>query len=126
MKPKRRSGLPATGAAATGAGAALVATAALACCATPALAALSVTVLGASGAAWAAGLTPYASWLLAGSALLVAFGFWSIERARGACARDGCAAPRSLRFARGALGVAALLWLVAAAVRLATLAGGAP
>ena len=125
MKPNRPSGLTAVGAAATGAGAALVATAASACCATPALAALSVTVLGASGAAWAAGLTPYAGWLLAASALLVGFGAWTVERTWRRCVRHACAIPSSLRLARRGLALAVLLWLLAAAVRLAPLVGGA-
>src|SRR5262245_16839087 len=91
------SGVGALGAAVSGAGAALVATAATACCSGPVIAPLVVGVFGAGGAAWAAGLRPYGSWLLAASALLLAYGFWSTRRAPVAC--DAPPAARR-RFAR--------------------------
>ena len=61
-----QSEIKGVGAAATSAGAAAIATAASACC-IPIVAPLVVTVLGASGAAWAAGLKPYSLHFLLGS-----------------------------------------------------------
>ena len=78
-----------------------------------------VAVLGASGAAWAAGLKPYSPWLLGGSFLLLAYGFWSVYRVPKSCVvgsgagrRWGPAAVRSV------LWLAAILWLAAVAVNL--------
>lgn len=114
--PARELGV--AGAAVSGAGAALVATAATACCA-PIIAPLVVGVLGASGAAWAAGLKPYSGWLLAGSAGMLAYGFWSAYRTRAQCdVVAGATARRGSRVARAVLWVAALLWVAAVAVNL--------
>ena len=110
--------LGAAGAAVSSAGAALVATAAGACCA-PVIAPLVVTVLGASGAAWAAGLKPYSPWFLAASAGLLACGFWFAYRIPRACAPAGSAKPRSVvRAVRLTLWLTALLWSAALAVNL--------
>ncbi len=102
------------GAAASGAGAALVATAAGACC-TPLVAPLVVTVLGAGGAAWAAGLKPYAPWLLAGAFVMLAAGFRSAYRRRASCHVGSRTALRAARIVRAVLWVAAAVWLLAAA-----------
>lgn len=119
--PSRGPGreLRVAGAAVSGAGAALVATAAAACCA-PIIAPLVVGVLGASGAAWAAGLNPYSGWLLAGSAGMLALGFWSAYRPRPACdlAADRSSARRGSGAARAVLWVAALLWAAAVGINL--------
>jgi hypothetical protein len=104
-----------------GAGAALLAALGSACCATPALAALTVSLLGASGAAWAAGFEPYAGRLLAGAAVALGFGFAMARRAARACDAEACAQPRALRVARGTILVAAVVWLAAVAVRYAPL-----
>lgn len=111
--------LGAAGAAVSGAGAALVATAATACCA-PVIAPLIVAVLGASGAAWAAGLKPYSPWLLGGSFVLLAYGFWSVYRAPKGCTVPVTAAGRRWSGAavKGVLWLAALLWLAAVAANL--------
>jgi hypothetical protein len=111
--------LAAAGAAISGAGGALVATAATACCAGPILAPLVVGVLGASGAAWAAGFKPYSPWLLAGSAVLLAFGFWSASRTRPSCEASGAGRGRRTRgVMRAVLWLSALLWVAATAVNL--------
>src|SRR5215510_12858218 len=68
------------GAAAAGAGSALVAVLASSCC-VPILAPLIVAVLGAGGAAWA-GLKPYSPYLLGGSLLLLLYGLWTVYRPR--------------------------------------------
>jgi hypothetical protein len=111
--------LGAAAAAASGAGAAIVATAAAACCATPTLAVLTVSLLGASGAAWAAGLKPYAPWFLAASALAIAYGIRTTTRAARACTVAG-SSPRRFgdRVARISLGIAVALWLAALAADL--------
>src|SRR5262245_56022808 len=96
----------AAGAALSGAGAALVATAATACCAGPIVAPLVVAVLGAGGAAWAAGLKPYSPWLLGGSFLLLGYGFFSAYRKV-----DGCTIPAEASRRVGPRAVRALLWL---------------
>jgi hypothetical protein len=96
-----------------------VATAAAACCTGPVLAPLLVGILGASGAAWAAGFKPYSPWLLGGSLLLLAYGFWSVYRAPEICDAHGVARRRLSGVAvRTVLWVAALLWLVATAANV--------
>jgi hypothetical protein len=107
------------GAAATSAGAAAIATAASACC-IPIVAPLVVTVLGASGAAWAVGLKPYSLYLLVGSLGLLTFGFWSVYRPKRACADGTCPPGRSnaARAARVILWFAAALWLGAAVLNI--------
>lgn len=119
--PYRRaiaSQLAAAGAAVSGAGGALVATAATACCAGPVVAPLVVGVLGASGAAWAAGLKPYSPWLLAGSAGMLAIGFWSAYRRPRSCGIAGVKVRRSRHVVRAVLWLSALLWVAATAVNL--------
>jgi len=120
MTPRPPSGLGAAGAAAAGASAAAAATVTGACCTAPPVAALTVTLLGASGAAWTAGFAAYSPWLLGGSALVLGYGFWSVARAGRHCRAGDAPAPRSLRFARWALAAAAALWLCAVALNLAT------
>src|SRR5262249_499581 len=61
--------------ASTGLASALLTVVAGACCVSPVLAPIFVSVLGASGAVWAAGLKPYGWWILGGSAALLALGF---------------------------------------------------
>jgi len=123
--PSRRRGagrgrqLGAAGAAASGAGAALVATAATACCAGPVLAPLIVGVLGASGAAWAAGLKPYSVWLLGASALLLAYGFWSTRSVPTRCDLEtGPQRGWASTAVRAVLWLAAALWLAAVAANV--------
>lgn len=102
------------GAAVSGAGAALVATAATACCAGPIAAPLIVGILGASGAAWAAGLKPYSPWLLGGSFLMLAFGFRSAYRRPARCDTSGHRrSSMSAKAVRGVLWLAAALWIAA-------------
>ncbi len=111
------------GAAAAGAGAAALATAASACC-VPVLAPLIVAVLGAGGAAWAAGLAPYSLPILAAAGLLVAYGFWAVYRPRPAAA-GGCPVRRPLA-PRLVLWIASALWAVAALLNLAPGVLGSP
>lgn len=118
MSRRAPSGAGATGAAAAASSAAAAATVTGACCTAPPVASLTVTLLGASGAAWAAGFQAYAPWLLAGSALVLGYGFWSLRRALRACGEAPADAPRSLGVARWALGAATALWLAAVALNL--------
>jgi len=100
----RRSGAAAV--AGSGAGAALVAALAGSCC-VPVLAPLLVALLGAGGAAWAAGLAPYSPYLLAGSLGLLLVGFWSVYRSRTECQEGACPDRRPR-------GVVVVLWLAGA------------
>lgn len=118
----RRTDLRAWGAAAGGAGTALAAAASTACC-VPILAPLLVSALGVGGAVWAAGLTPYSPYLLAGSGLLLAYGLWTVYRRRPAPPGDACPARRP-RAVLIVLWASALLWLGALSLYLVRL--GAP
>ena len=113
-------GLGAVGAATTGIGAAVVTLVAGACCVSPVLAPLIVGVLGASGAVWAAGLKPYGWWILGGSGVCLAAGFWSVYRSRDAC--DLADRPRSngvmQRVAKVSLWISAVFVVAGVIVRL--------
>ncbi len=111
----RKRDLSAWGAATTGAGAAVLATAAAACC-VPILAPLLVSVLGVTGAVWAAGLKPYSLAILAASGALLAFGFWTVYR-RPVAAGQACPAKRPV-VVIWTLWLAALLWASALAVNV--------
>lgn len=116
--------LGAAGAAASGASAALLSAASAVCCTGPGIATVVVTVLGAGGAAWAAGLKPYSPYLSAASLVLIGFGFWSTRR-RGGCALSPTrAALWSRRVARAMLWLASLVWVVSAAVQWHGASGG--
>ncbi len=115
-KPLPQHDLGAWGAATSGAGAAVLATAATACC-VPILAPLIVSVLGVSGAVWAAGLKPYSPYILAGAGLLLGYGFWTVYRRRPLPADVSCPARRP-RGVRIVLWTSALLWLVACLLNL--------
>ena len=105
------------GAAAAGAGSALAAVLASSCC-VPILAPLIVAVLGASGAAWAAGLKPYSPYLLGGSLLLLLYGLWTVYRPRPACPSEGCPTAGAGRGVKAVLWVAVALWLLSALLNL--------
>jgi hypothetical protein len=72
--------------ASTGVAAAALSVVTAACCVSPVAAPIIVSVLGASGAVWAAGLKPYSGWILGGAFLALAFGFWTTYRPRRDCA----------------------------------------
>lgn len=72
--------------ASTGVAAAALTVVSAACCLSPVIAPIIVSVLGASGAVWAAGLKPYGWWILGGAFGCLAFGFWTVYRPRRACA----------------------------------------
>lgn len=114
MERTERGPYAALGAAAAGAGSALAAVLASSCCLGPVVAPLVVAVLGASGAAWAAGLKPYSPYLLAGSLAALLYGFWMVYRPRPACPPEGCPA-------RAGRGVKAVLWASVAIWLLATM-----
>ncbi len=103
-------------AATTGAGAAVLATAATACC-VPILAPLLVSVLGVSGAIWAANLEPYSLLILLASALVLAYGFWAVYRVRPVAEGELCPTKRPLPI-RTILLFSALLWSVALVVNV--------
>ncbi len=109
--------LGAAGAAASGTGAALLAAASAVCCTGPGIATLVVTVLGAGGAAWAAGLKPYSPYLSAASLLLIGFGFWTTRRRRGCAVAGSRATFWTRRAARAMLWLASLVWLASAVIQ---------
>ena len=115
-KPQMHRPFGALGAGAAGAGAALVAVFASSCC-IPVIAPLIVAVLGASGAAWAAGLKPYSPYILAGSLALLLYGMWTVYRPRPECAPEGCATGAG-RGVKAVLWVAMSLWTLSALVNL--------
>ncbi|HKV71915.1 MAG TPA: hypothetical protein VJN62_11745 [Gemmatimonadales bacterium] len=108
------------GAASASMGAALTTVAAGACCASAVLAPVIVAVLGASGAAWAAGLKPYTGYLLTGAFILLAGAFWMVYRPRPAC--DVAVEPSGFsrwfpRLVRPILWFSAALWMASLLVR---------
>jgi hypothetical protein len=108
------------GAAGTGIGAGLATIIAGTCCVSPILSPIIVGVLGASGAVWAAGLNPYAWWILGGAAVPLAGGFWSVYRRRAACAiGEERLRRRTLDgVARISLWVGAAFWAAAVLIRI--------
>ena len=100
------------GVAATGAGAALTSFAASACC-VPVVSPLIIAVAGASGAAWVAGLQPYRPYVLAATAIVLGYGFWTVHRHRDACPIEGetIRPGRAARWPRAVLWDAAAIWL---------------
>jgi len=70
-------------------------------------------VLGAGGAAWAAGLKPYSGLILAAAALLLAYGYRLVYRRRPESTEGACAAHRPLK-PRLALWVATAFWAAGA------------
>jgi hypothetical protein len=115
------SAVGALSAGSAGSGAALVTIVAGTCCVSPVLAPLIVGALGAGGAAWAAGLKPYSSYILAASLLLLAAGFWSAYRPRTQCiaGTDASQPPRWMsRLSKGVLWTGAVCWAGAVVVHL--------
>lgn len=106
--------------ASTGVASALLTVVAGACCVSPVLAPILVSVLGASGAVWAAGLKPYGWWILSASAAFLALGFWSVYRPRPSCAIAEVPRPKRVmdRVAKVSLWVGAVFWVAGAMVRI--------
>jgi hypothetical protein len=99
--------------ASTGVAAAALTIVSAACCVSPVIAPIIVSVLGASGAVWAAGLKPYGWWILGASSLFLAYGFWTVYRPRPACAvgetpKQSAALPK---IAKGSLWFGAACWM---------------
>ncbi|MFL6236870.1 MAG: mercuric transporter MerT family protein [Thermoanaerobaculia bacterium] len=113
---RKRRPYGALGAAAAGAGSALAAAFAGSCC-IPVIAPLVVAVLGASGAAWTAGLQPYSPYLLIGSLTLLLFGLWTVYRSRPVCSSEGCTTSAG-RGVKTVLWVAVALWFLAVLLKL--------
>jgi hypothetical protein len=105
------------GAATAGAGSALAAVVASSCCVGPVIAPLIVAILGASGAAWAAGLKPYSPYILAGSLAFLLYGLWTVYRPRPACSSEECQLGAG-RGVKAMLWVAVALWVLAVMLNL--------
>ena len=105
----------------TGVAAAALTVVTAACCVSPVLAPIIVSVLGASGAVWAAGLKPYSTWILAGTLVCLGFGFWTVYRPRRDCAVGEVPRQRRLLsgIAKGSLWFGAACWMAAVILRLA-------
>lgn len=111
------------GAVTAGTGAALIATAASACCA-PVAAPLIVSLLGVSGAVWAAGLKPYSPYLVLLSAGFLAYGHWRIYRVRRRACEDGtCQRLKASPTVRTVLWGATVFWLIALVLNLGAMMG---
>jgi hypothetical protein len=106
--------------ASTGIASALLTLVAGACCVSPVLAPILVSVLGASGAVWAAGLKPYGWWILGASAGFLALGFWSVYRPRPTCSIDNRSRSNRImaRVSKVSLWIGAVFWVAGAMVRL--------
>jgi hypothetical protein len=114
---QKRRPYGALGAATAGAGSALAAVLASSCCVGPVIAPFIVAVLGASGAAWAAGLKPYSPYILAGSLAFLLYGLWTVYRPRPVCSSEECP-PGAGRGVKGVLWLALALWVFAALLNL--------
>lgn len=106
--------------ASTGVAAAALTVVTAACCVSPVIAPIIVSVLGASGAVWAAGLKPYGWWILGVTFLCLAYGFWTVYRPRRSCVvESGIKQPRLLpRIAKASLWVGAACWLAGVVLRI--------
>lgn len=104
----------------TGIAAGLLSVVAASCCVSPTLAPLVVGIVGASGAVWAASLTPYAFWILGVAGLSLAYGFWSVYRP--GARRDVSAQSRRLRvlslISKGSIWIGAVFWTAALMLQL--------
>jgi hypothetical protein len=80
------------------------------CCVGP----VAYTVLGAGGVLGAARLQPWRPWLLAASAVFLAFGFWSAYRRRTATLDGQVCRVRTSRTIRTTLWIAAVLTVAVA------------
>jgi hypothetical protein len=109
----------AIGAAALGTGAAVAAGIACACCVGPALAPILLALLGSGGLIAVSTVRPYAPWMLAGSAVLLAFSFRQTHR-KLSCTSGEAAMPipPGVRIARVITWLAIVLWLASAAYAL--------
>lgn len=112
----------AVGTATAGVGAAVTATVASVCCTGPVVAPIVVGLLGATGAAAAAGLKPYTPYLFAISLLMLVVGFRIVFRTRRSCVVGATrSAPISLRISQAILWTAAVLWVASVAFTLYSL-----
>ena len=107
----KRGRLHQWGAVSGGAGAAVVATVVTGCC-VPIVAPLVVSLLGVSGAVWAAGLKPYSPYILAAAGGVLGYGFWTVYRQQANEAGAVCST-RQPRAGRAVLWISVMLWLLA-------------
>lgn len=117
---QRREAAGAIASASTGVAAAALTVVTAACCVSPVIAPIIVSVLGASGAVWAAGLKPFGWWILGGTFLCLVYGFWSVYRPRrncevGAGTTDGRLMPR---IAKASLWFGAACWFTGVMLRV--------
>jgi hypothetical protein len=106
--------------ASTGVAAAALTVVTAACCVSPVIAPIIVSLLGASGAVWAAGLKPYGWWILGAAFVCLAIGFWTVYRPRRDCAvgEGPRARPALARVAKMSLWFGAACWMTGVFLRL--------
>jgi hypothetical protein len=111
--PRKHETAGAIASASTGVAAAALSVVTAACCVSPVIAPIIVSVLGASGAVWAAGLKPYSWWILGGAFLCLCYGFWTVYRPRPACAITDASKGRSVMptLAKTSLWFGAACWM---------------
>ena len=118
--PGKGEAAAAVASASTGVAAAALTVVTAACCVSPVIAPIIVSVLGASGAVWAAGLKPYGWWILGAAFVCLAYGFWMVYRPRRDC--DVGDAPRQSRVwqnvAKVSLWFGAAFWMAGVLLRL--------
>ncbi len=115
-----REAAEAIASASTGVAAAALTVVSAACCVSPVVAPIIVSLLGAGGAVWAAGLKPYGWWILGGSLVSLTYGFWIVYRPRASCAIGGNVAERRVlpRMAKISLWFGAACWMTGVLLRL--------
>jgi|GEM_PF-1240303 len=113
----------AVGTASAGVGAAVTATLASVCCTGPVVAPIVVGLLGATGAAAAAGLKPFTPYLFAISFVMLAIGFRNVYRAKRSCVVGGSTRSIgiSLKISQAVLWTAAVLWVASVVFTLYSL-----
>jgi hypothetical protein len=106
--------------ASTGIAAAAITVVTAACCTSPVLAPILLSVLGASGLVWTAGLKPYGWAILGGAFVFLSLGFWMTYRPREACAVEMIPRRQRIleRIAKVSLWVGAAAWLAGVILKL--------
>lgn len=118
--PGSASSAGAVASASTGMAAAAITVVTAACCTSPVLAPILLSVLGASGLVWTAGLKPYGWAILGGALVFLSLGFLMVYRPRAACAVEMIPRRQRIldRVAKVSLWVGAAAWLAGVTLKL--------
>jgi hypothetical protein len=106
--------------ASTGIVAAAITVVTAACCTSPVLAPVLLSVLGASGLVWTAGLKPYGWLILGGAFVFLALGFRMVYRPKESCAVESIPRRQRVleRIAKVSLWFGAASWLAGVILKL--------